>query len=599
MNRIPLLFICLFPVLVLTAQSNGHKCGFDLIHQNLMKDQPQSVTEIEDWNKRIQELSKTVQSRSSAVLQVPVVLHVIHGGEDIGVGRNLSDAQLQSQIDILNQDFRRLNADANNTPADFSSVAADTEIEFCLTQIDENGDPTTGINRYRYNNFSNINYIERTIKPQTGWDPERFMNIWVLQMPDQSILGYSYLPTAQIVGSSIDGVVVDYKKFGYYDNQNKGRTCTHEVGHYLGLKHVWGDNQNDGTPIGCNSDDGIADTPNSRGPYYFCPAGSRLTCGSLDMFMNYMDYTDDNCMNMFTNGQKNTMKNVLEGIRSELITNTATLCNPFITCKDISSNSLNIDFENNQVNAEWKIEDANNDGFSWLITTNQDDNWGPNEGNAYVVYFWNDDQVTSGDDYLFSPCFEAKANHRYRLAFSVACAEDTDGVVYPEKLEVGLSENQSATDFVRIDNGLFDPIDNPYPDYDDKNIVFDVAQDGTYSIGFHVFSQPDMYALQLDGIQIIDEGIISSVTTVEEKVILDVYPNPADEILTVDLDIPFEMDNLELHVYDVAGRIVLWNTVNGTQKQQIKLNVGALNPGMYFVSLNNGNHIKTKKILVQ
>lgn len=175
------------------------------------------------------------------------------------------------------------------------------------------GTPHPGINRYQYPNIPDVDYIEEIIKPQTVWNPTKFLNLWTVKMPVSSILGYSYLPIPTIQGTDVDGVVIAHNKFGYFpDNGSLGRTATHEVGHYLGLKHPWGDVES------CNSDDGISDTPTCSGPYYGCPSHPQISCGTTDMFMNFMDYVTDNCMHAFTKGQGQFMQGVLGNQRLAL-----------------------------------------------------------------------------------------------------------------------------------------------------------------------------------------------------------------------------------------------------------------------------------------
>lgn len=296
-----------------------------------------NLQQFEQW---LQVTIAQERNTSNDVYTLPVVVHVIHSGEPLGSGRNISAAQVQSQFEVLNEDFRRLNTDTVNTPQAFQPVAADSRIEFCAAVIDEQNNPMAepGIHRVNSSNagFSappyTTNYIDNVIKPATQWDPSKYFNIWVVDI-DGSILGYAQFPTQSglpgVPGSNIantDGIVVGYRYFGRGNFPqlapafNQGRTTTHEVGHWLGLRHIWGDGN-------CSVDDYCNDTPVSDGPNYSCQTGSS-SCGSTDMVENYMDYSDDGCMNLFTQEQKVRMRTVLENSPRRQELRNSIVCNP-------------------------------------------------------------------------------------------------------------------------------------------------------------------------------------------------------------------------------------------------------------------------------
>lgn len=236
------------------------------------------------------------------IVRIPVVVHVVYYQSS----QNISEAHIKAQIDILNRDFRKRNADTASTPQYFKSLAADAQIEFVLATADPNGRATNGIVRKK----TTVQYWQMDDKikysAQGGddaWDSRSYLNIWVGDM--KSLLGY-----ASIAGGPADkdGVVINFSAFGNTGGEyNMGRTAVHEVGHWLGLRHIWGDTY-------CG-DDGIDDTPKQGGFTSGCPSGMRVTCsnGSTgDMYMNYMDFTNDACMNMFTRGQKERMRLMFE-----------------------------------------------------------------------------------------------------------------------------------------------------------------------------------------------------------------------------------------------------------------------------------------------
>lgn len=240
---------------------------------------------------------------NNEVIVVPVVIHVLYNNST----QNISDAQVLSQIKSLNDDYRRFNADAEKTPIPFQSVAADTRIVFCLAKVDPNGRYTTGIIRKYTKEQLWLSDDEMKFSSKggdDGWDSKKYLNIWVCNLFGRT-LGYAVLPGGP---AESDGVVIQYNVFGATGTLNpefsKGRTTTHEIGHWLGLKHLWGDAQ-------CG-DDGIDDTPQQQTNNTYCPSfphtSSCSVDGNGDMFMNYMDFTDDECMNMFTAGQKSKMR---------------------------------------------------------------------------------------------------------------------------------------------------------------------------------------------------------------------------------------------------------------------------------------------------
>lgn len=239
------------------------------------------------------------------VIVIPVVIHVLYNDPS----QNISDQQILSQIKVLNEDYRRLNKDAANTPFPFVNVAADSRITFCLAKVDPNGNYTTGIIR-KYTTVSNFLADDAVKFSSSGgddaWDATRYLNLWVCNLFGRT-LGYAVLPGSPL---NKDGVVIKYTVFGTTGvvsaPYNKGRTATHEIGHWLGLRHLWGD-------ANCG-DDGIDDTPPQQASNSYCPVFPHTSSCSIDqygdMFMNFMDFTDDACMNMFTKGQASAMRSL-------------------------------------------------------------------------------------------------------------------------------------------------------------------------------------------------------------------------------------------------------------------------------------------------
>ena len=252
---------------------------------------------------------------NSTVITIPVVFHIVYNGPT----QNISDAQIMSQLNILNDDFRRLNSDADDT----WSQAADTEVEFCLASLNPQGSATSGIVRIptNVNGFGTGDAVKFTSQGGSdAWPASEYLNFWVCDIGG-GILGYAQFPGGP---ASTDGVVCGYQYVGNIGTATApfdlGRTATHEVGHWLNLYHIWGDG-------GCSVDDGIADTPSSDGANFGCATG-HVSCSTTDMVQNYMDYSDDYCMNLFTEGQKARMLALFSpgGVRAGLMSSSG--CGP-------------------------------------------------------------------------------------------------------------------------------------------------------------------------------------------------------------------------------------------------------------------------------
>lgn len=245
----------------------------------------------------------------NTLITIPVVVHVLYHQPN----ENISDEMVYKQLSILNACFRRQNADTANTPAWFKPFAADCRIEFKLAITDPKKRATSGIVRTYtpVEKWTIDDDMKFTLKGgDDAWDSEKYLNIWVCNL--NRIIGYASFPGGP---AEKDGIVISYSYFGV-----SGKTAVHETGHWLGLKHIWGDEY-------CGSDD-VDDTPKQGTFTTGCPSGIRTSCsnGSYgDMYMNYMDITSDACTNLFTKGQKARMRALFEegGERYGLLTSYA------------------------------------------------------------------------------------------------------------------------------------------------------------------------------------------------------------------------------------------------------------------------------------
>ena len=235
---------------------------------------------------------------------IPVVVHVVYNT----AAENISDAQIQSQIDVLNEDFHKLNADAGSVPAAFAGLAADPGIQFVLAKRTPAGLATSGIER-KSSTTKSWGTADKIKKARTGgldaWNSSQYLNLWVGTIGG-GILGYAQFPGG---AAATDGVVISPVYFGRTGTvtapYNLGRTASHEVGHWLNLNHIWGDDSG-----ACTGTDNVTDTPNQGAQHYGKPTFPQVSCSNGpngDMFMNYMDYVDDNAMFMFSTGQSSRM----------------------------------------------------------------------------------------------------------------------------------------------------------------------------------------------------------------------------------------------------------------------------------------------------
>ena len=296
--------------------------------QNMIRNNPElavNIQEIEAFTQRhlqpgvISVMGTEPSGRGSGVIKIPVVVHILYNADR----QNISDAQIQSQIDVLNRDYRKQNPDTARIPGYYSPLAADCGFQFALANIDTNGNATTGI-IHKHTNMSSFQ-VDDAIKftargGDDAWDRDRYLNIWVGNLTG-GILGYSSIPGAS---KATDGVTILYTAFGTTGTAtapfNLGRTATHEIGHWLNLVHIWGDAE-------CGND-GIDDTPQQQAATRGNPSGMIFSCGNTpygNLYMDYMDFTDDIGMHLFTNGQRSRMRTLFAdgGFREPLLTSNA------------------------------------------------------------------------------------------------------------------------------------------------------------------------------------------------------------------------------------------------------------------------------------
>jgi hypothetical protein len=643
LNTMKQIFTLLVAVLTLQQMSLAQRiCGTSEYQMMLEQEDPSIIQRREEIEQFTRDFLMSNPQGDRALVTIPVVVHVVYNIAE----ENISDAQIQSQITVLNQDFRKLNADVANTPGAFAGLAGDANIEFCLATVDPNGNPTNGILRVptTATSFSTNNTVKSSSTGgSNAWNAGKYLNMWVCDISGGT-LGYAQFPGGS---ASTDGVVIDYLYFGTIGTAtapfNKGRTATHEVGHWLNLRHIWGD---DGT--GCTGSDQVSDTPNAGGPNYGCPAFPRVTCSNGpngDMFMNYMDYTDDACMYMFSNGQISRMQALFAagGARASLLTSngcstpTPVLCGAIsnLTAGSITQTGATISWSavsgatgyvlqyrpvsstvwttvnvsttssaltgltagtayNVQVQS---VCSAGNGAFSAITftttsaTTSCSDNYESNNSSGTAASIPVNTNIvarigtsTDNDWFRFSNTSSAR---NIRIDLSGLPADYDVRLYNPSGSQVAISQNGGTTS---------------------EAIIYNTTTTGTWRVrvyGYNgAFNSTLCYTLRAsisassfrEGEEVI-AAELNTTSATSDVVIASVFPNPTNGKLNVVLDAT-EAQNTQLSILDVTGRIALQqNVVCTSGNNTFILDMETLPNGYYLLVIDNGYASSTMRVV--
>jgi hypothetical protein len=623
----------------LLAQRN---CGTNEYQLMLEQEDPSIIQRRDEIEQFTRDYLMNNPQGERALVTIPVVVHVVYNT----TAENISDAQIQSQITVLNQDFRRLNADVANTPSAFSSLVGDANIEFCLATTDPNGNPTNGVLRVptTATSFGTNNTVKSsTSGGSNAWNASKYLNMWVCDISG-SILGYAQFPGGS---ASTDGVVIDYQYFGTIGTAtapfNKGRTATHEVGHWLNLFHIWGD---DGT--GCTGSDQVTDTPNAAGSNVGCPAFPRVTCSNGpngDMFMNYMDYTDDACMYMFSNGQVARMQALFAsgGARASLLTSngcgtpTPVLCGAItgLSAGSITQTGATISWAAVTGATGYVLQYKPASSTVWTtvnVATTSYAITGLTAGTAYNVQV---QSVCSAGNGSFSAinftttATTTSCTDNYESNNSSSAAK-TISVNTNITARIGTStdrdwfrfSNTSTQRNIRID------LTNLPADYDVRlynpsgtqvaisqnsgttaeAITFNTTITGTWRIqvyGYNgAFNSTLCYTLRASisasSFREGEETPIADLNTTSsdsEVLIANVFPNPTNGKLNVILEAA-EAQNAQLRICDITGRTALQQTANCVSGSNTYiLDMEALPNGYYLLVIDNGTTNSTMRVV--
>lgn len=634
-------FLPVLGALLLTASlaSAQRNCGaMEVLDRQLQAD-PAMQERMNAIENHTQHFAQNPGAHDRVVVTIPVVVNVVYNT----TAENISDAQILSQIDVLNADFRLLNADQSLIPALFQGVKADCEVQFCLATQDPGGNATTGIRRQSttLTSFSSNDAMKYTAQGGLdAWDRNKYLNLWVCDLGG-GLLGYAQFPGGP---AATDGVVCDYAYFGTVGVAtppfDKGRTATHEVGHWLNLRHIWGD-------ATCGSDL-ISDTPVHNTSNGGCPAYphySTCTGAPVEMTMNYMDYTDDACMYMFTQGQKTRMQAVLAsgGARFSLLSSSG--CQVPNACS-APAGLVAGSITNTSANLSWgAVSGALSYNLQWKANTSG--TWTTVSGLSSTSYALSG--LTANTTYNFqlqTVCASGSSSYSSAVNFTTtgggACSDPyeannsrTAAKTIPVNTAVNaLISTSTDKDYLKFTNTSTNrnvkvELTTLPADYDlrlyrgstqvgisqnagtvDEVIIFNTSTAATtytaYVYGYGgVFNATQCYMLKAS---------ISSSTwrtdgttdgEVEELEIpvafgddsFAMFPNPTGNELNIDFFFQEDSD-VQVTVFDASGKTsVQQNRAITKGDSLMQLDLSRLAPGMYFVQVRNGDVVTTKKLM--
>jgi hypothetical protein len=603
-------------------------CGSELNLTQLQQTDPVRYQNIMNLENQLQTglQSYSLSSIPQSTIIIPVVVHVVYNNS----AQNISDAQINAQIQVLNQDYRRLNADKTNTPAAFASVAGDANIEFRLAKIDPNGNSTSGITRTSTSVSGFSEYLHNVKHTSSGgrdaWNTQRYLNIWVCKLYTQGLLGYATYPDQLTTNPDLDGVVISYTAFGVGGHtvspNNKGRTTTHEVGHWLNLRHPWADEEN------CTATDFVSDTPNQYTRTYYCPSFPKTdACTSTSpgiMFMNYMDYTDDACMNLFTNGQIARMRAMFDtqtGIRKEIMTLATFLTNPpYITGPAYFNTSGTFTLHNLPSGATFTCSGGNlqssvSGNSITLSGTNETE---PHIGNiSALVTFNNTSYWTKPIQFIYGeyvPEFVAGISYSGGQYVSGWCISGSgSGLLMIDN--AGSIERQLLTNMqyqARILNS------NGTVHYTLPN-TFSFPEVGFFATGcsggypYYMLELRNVtYNVNSTWVRLFDYIYGIECGSMSYSSMFTVSPNPVSDVLSISLDqtavaslqqqqslLSSSVSNLlsatfDIRLYDSNGTLQRQSSVLGQNTAQ--LNVSNLPGGIYFLHIYNGQTLSKPQV---
>lgn len=613
------------------AQTPQRNCG-TMQHLSYLKTQDAGIEDrmnlIEQQTAEFEQNSATM--KTAAVVNIPVVVHVLYNT----TSQNISDAQIKSQIDVLNEDFRKLNADRTKIPAAFAATAADAEITFCLASKNPAGLATSGIIRRSttVTSFSSNDAMKYTSSGGSdAWNTTQYLNIWVCNLGG-GLLGYAQFPGGP---AATDGVVILYTAFGRTGTlsapYNKGRTGTHEVGHWLNLRHIWGD-------AACGNDL-VSDTPTQQTSNGGCPAFPKTSCSNGangDMFMNYMDYTDDACMYMLTTGQKTRMKALFAAGGARVGLTTSAGCGAVTTTTTTTSgtsNTITIGNGTGTINTPYATYYMD-EKVQYILTKAELVAAGYTSTNSTLksLAF----NVATASTQVMNG-FTIKLRHTTAASFSSTSFLSSTGMatVYSANTaaSVGWKTHAFSTPFtyngtdnilveICFDNSAYTTDSKTYftatSTYNTLYLSSDVAAGGVCAntTGTRTYNRPNMRLAFTSATNFVvtpkdDLTAVENTSTLrtipkDNAIDFQLAPNPTASLLNVTYSIEGENSDVSIKLYNMMGKLVAefnpQSQTEGQQTYEVDLNsvsnVDELQNGVYLCALSVNGKIQTKKFML-
>ncbi|MEZ5014416.1 MAG: M43 family zinc metalloprotease [Chitinophagales bacterium] len=627
------------------AQAPKRDCGTMEVDARFKAEDPSYATNRQAIEQFTQNYIATgAGAGERTVVTIPVVFHVVYNNAT----ENISDARVLSQLDVLNEDYRKMNADAGLCPAAFAGLAADCEIEFCLATVDPSGNPTTGITRTSTTKTSFTTDDKVKYTAQGGhdiWNRNAYLNIWICDLGG-GLLGYAQFPGG---AAATDGVVIDYAYTGSgmgagapYD---LGRTATHEVGHWLNLYHIWGD---DGT--GCGGSDLVADTPNQADETYGCPLPTiRISCSNGpngDMYMNYMDYTDDACMVMFTAGQKARMQALFAagGARNAITTSNGCSGGGGGTCNaptgmsttGVTASGATFNWTAVAGASSYNVRYRATGAASWINTTSATSSKSVTGLTAGTTYEWQVQTVCTGgstSSYTASTTFSTtggggacsdtyESNNTSGTATNISAgttyhalissSTDVDWFKFTTtspntKIKVTMTSLPADYDIRLYNQSVAQKGISQNGGTTDEQIIWNTTKTGVRYLKVYgysgAFNTSDCYDLlvQVSSSNWRTDGSYAEVDEDWDNSIVGIFPNPATgSNVSIDYFSVQEDMDVQVEVFDILGnRVNAFNHAVTGGENMIDMDITNFQSGVYLVVISNGKSNYTERFIVE